>query len=182
MFPVRDGRRFFTSGANRMAEKLGIIGDTHSALHPRAVSLFQGVARIIHTGDAGGPGVLNELEKIAPVTAVRGNYDTDPETVSKTLSDPSTITIHGYRILLTHRLIMVEWSTGKEALAEMFLKGGGPPFAVFFGHTHVPVLERVKGIWFVNPGYSGPDPLEPPPTAALVEIGNEGLQGEIVEL
>ena len=55
---------------------VGVISDTHGLLRPEAVEALRGVAHILHAGDVGGPEVLEELRKLAPVTAVRGNVDT----------------------------------------------------------------------------------------------------------
>ena len=42
---------------------------------PRVFELFAGVDHILHAGDIGPPGVVLQLEKIGPVTAVRSNCD-----------------------------------------------------------------------------------------------------------
>ena len=55
---------------------IGVISDTHGLLRPEAVELLRGSEHIIHAGDIGAPEIIRELEKIAPVTAIRGNVDT----------------------------------------------------------------------------------------------------------
>src|ERR1700761_3480189 len=54
---------------------LGVISDTHGLLRPEAVAALRGVEHILHAGDVGNIAVLEELRKIAPVTAIRGNVD-----------------------------------------------------------------------------------------------------------
>ena len=54
---------------------IGVISDTHGLLRPEALEALRGSALILHAGDVGVPEVLTELQKIAPVTAVRGNVD-----------------------------------------------------------------------------------------------------------
>jgi putative phosphoesterase len=44
-------------------------------LRPEVFTVFQGVDVILHAGDVGGDDILDELEAIAPVYAVRGNTD-----------------------------------------------------------------------------------------------------------
>src|SRR6267378_7065272 len=64
-----------------MTEKhvtLGVISDTHRLLRPEAVEALRGSDRILHAGDIGAPEILEALAQIAPVTAVRGNVDTEP--------------------------------------------------------------------------------------------------------
>jgi uncharacterized protein len=56
---------------------VGIISDTHGLLRPEAVLALTGSDLILHAGDIGPPDILGRLREIAPVTAVRGNVDTD---------------------------------------------------------------------------------------------------------
>lgn len=57
--------------------KIGLIADTHGLLRPQALAALQGVDHLIHAGDIGGPQILAELERIAPLSVVRGNNDSD---------------------------------------------------------------------------------------------------------
>src|SRR3989442_12105269 len=59
-------------------KRIGLISDTHSVLRKEAVEALRGSELIIHAGDVGKPEILEELRKIAPVVAVRGNVDTEP--------------------------------------------------------------------------------------------------------
>ena len=59
--------------------KIGVVSDTHGLLRPEVVTALAGVERILHLGDVGDAGILRELVKIAPVTAVRGNIDREGE-------------------------------------------------------------------------------------------------------
>ena len=59
---------------------IGLISDTHitqkrGKLPQRVLKEFMSVDLIIHAGDITQKKVLEELEKIAPVTAVLGNND-----------------------------------------------------------------------------------------------------------
>ena len=55
--------------------KIGVISDTHGLLRPEVAPALKGVSQILHLGDVGKISILDELRKIAPVTAVRGNVD-----------------------------------------------------------------------------------------------------------
>ena len=60
--------------------KVGIISDTHSAgsgkdLPQEVFQALSGVEMILHCGDLECIGVLDRLETIAPVIAVRGYED-----------------------------------------------------------------------------------------------------------
>jgi putative phosphoesterase len=177
VFPVRGSRRFIL-----MKARFGIIGDTHGFMHPGVEAAFQGVERIIHAGDVGDVKVLRTLALIAPVTGVRGNYDSSPELAPLLLPDPSGITVAGLAALLTHRMFTMGWNENKELIAGMIAQSPAPPRLVIFGHTHASVCEQLRGIWFVNPGYAGPDPLEGPASVALLEVEDGRISAQIVPL
>ena len=65
---------------------IGVISDTHGSLHQRAYEALADCDYIIHAGDICNPGIIRELETLAPVYAVLGindyneyknNYDYD---------------------------------------------------------------------------------------------------------
>jgi putative phosphoesterase len=58
-----------------MTYLIGVISDTHGLLRPKAVLAPAGVDAILHAGDIGKVEILGQLDRIAPVTAVRGNND-----------------------------------------------------------------------------------------------------------
>ncbi len=55
--------------------KVGIISDTHDLLRAEVMEALRGCDMILHGGDISSPGILKQLEQIAPVKAVRGNND-----------------------------------------------------------------------------------------------------------
>ena len=55
--------------------RIGVIADTHGLLRPEVFEVFREVDHILHAGDVGPASLLEELETIAPVTAVYGNTD-----------------------------------------------------------------------------------------------------------
>jgi len=55
--------------------RIGLVSDTHGLLRPEALAFLRGSDRIVHAGDIGQAAILDELARIAPVTAVRGNND-----------------------------------------------------------------------------------------------------------
>ena len=57
-------------------KRIGLISDTHGLLRKEAVEALRGSELILHAGDIGKAEILEELGKIAPVIAVRGNVDT----------------------------------------------------------------------------------------------------------
>src|SRR5438094_1256361 len=59
------------------ALRLAVVADTHSAPHPATTRLLRALSpdAILHAGDIGALAVLDELEAIAPLFAIRGNID-----------------------------------------------------------------------------------------------------------
>src|SRR6266700_6732246 len=57
------------------AKRIGLISDTHGLRRKEGVEALRGSEMIIHAGDVGKPEILEDLRKIAPVVAVRGNVD-----------------------------------------------------------------------------------------------------------
>jgi putative phosphoesterase len=150
--------------------KISVISDTHGLLRPEVAPALSGVERILHLGDVGKISILRELEKIAPVTAIRGNVDSEgpcselPET---------EVVLAGERYLyMLHDLNTLHLDPAAAKFA-----------AVLSGHTHVPKSFRKKGVLYFNPGSCGPRRFDLPITIGLLTIGREGeLEAEIIPL
>ena len=124
--------------------QVGLISDTHGYFDPRLGSLLAGVEVILHAGDVGSRDVLNAIESITPVRAVRGNVDP----VELGLPPSQTIRLEGMQMQMLHVLpappAQVEaWAKVNlpaEASGESqtrFLRGFEPATRmVIFGHTH----------------------------------------------
>jgi len=150
--------------------RIGIISDTHGLLRPEVLPALKGVERILHLGDVGKPSILKVLEKIAPVTAVRGNVDR--EGPCSKLPETEVALIEGRYIYMLHVLktLHLDPAAGKFA-------------AVLHGHTHVPDYFTKKGVLYFNPGSCGPRRFELPVTVGLLTIGADGkLEAKIVPL
>jgi len=155
--------------------KLGIISDTHGLLRPEVPPALAGVDRILHIGDVGKISILEDLAKIAPVTAVRGNIDREgpcaklPETDVVLIENPPGPSLYIY---LLHDLKTLHLDPAAAKFA-----------AVLHGHTHVPNYVTKKGVLYFNPGSCGPRRFELPVTIGLLKVGKEGkLTAEIVPL
>ena len=150
--------------------KIGVISDTHGLLRPEVAQALKGVERILHLGDVGGPSVLQALEQIAPVTAIRGNVDR--EGPCSELPDTEVVLIAGRYVYMLHDLKTLHLDPAAGRFA-----------AVLFGHTHVPNYYRRKGVLYFNPGSCGPKRFDLPVTVGLLSAGkNGGLEAEIVLL
>jgi hypothetical protein len=141
---------------------VGVISDTHGLLREEAVKALAGSARIIHAGDIGNPGILDALEKIAPVTAVRGNVDR--ERWAQFLPLTETVELEQAAVYVLHNL------------AELDLNPRAAGFqAIISGHSHHPLSETRDGVLYLNPGSAGPRRFHLPATLARLHVSGKEL-------
>jgi len=150
--------------------KIGVVSDTHGLLRPEVAPALAGVERILHLGDVGGPAVLQALQQIAPVTAIRGNVDRAGP--CSELPETEVVLVGGRYVYMLHDLKTLHLDPAAGRFA-----------AVLFGHTHVPNFYRRKGVLYFNPGSCGPRRFELPVTVGLLTVGEDGeLAAEIIPL
>lgn len=150
--------------------KLGIVSDTHGLLRPEVIPALKGVDQILHLGDVGRISILDELAKIAPVTAIRGNVDR--EGACGKLPETEVFLAEGHYIYMLHHLKTLHLDPAAAKFA-----------AVLYGHTHVPNYHTKKGVLYFNPGSCGPRRFELPVTLGVLTVDAGGdLIPEIVYL
>jgi uncharacterized protein len=147
---------------------IGVISDTHGLLRPEAGTALRGVEMILHAGDIGKPEILEELSKIAPVTAVRGNNDTGDW--ARNIPDFQRLEIGGISIYMLHDL--KEFNSADETTDADVL---------IFGHSHKPMIEDRDGVLHLNPGSAGPRRFKLPVTIALLNVEAQ-VSAEIIPL
>lgn len=143
--------------------RIGVISDTHGLLRPEAVSALAGVEHIIHAGDVGRMEVLDELTRIAPVSAVLGNVDK--------LGLPETLELEfdGLRVFVIH-------DRGTLMPSHAHLRSR----VVIFGHSHKALCEERDGVLWLNPGSAGPVRFRLPVTLAILDTTT--VRAEILRL
>jgi len=152
-----------------MSFRIGIISDTHGMLRPEAERCLSGVDHIIHGGDIGRPDIIASLRRFAPVTAIRGNVDTAgwaddyPETELVSLAGRSIFVLHDRKTLQIDPVVR-----GIDVVVS--------------GHSHVPKIETVGGVLYLNPGSAGRRRFNLPITLATLDITPEGLRPIIHDL
>jgi putative phosphoesterase len=156
--------------------RFGIISDTHGRLDPAALKAFAKVDRIFHAGDIGSEEVLTGLEKIAPVTAIRGNNDLG--TPLEQLPDLERIEIDGREILLIHSL-KEYWKPSGEMKER--LKGIDPDL-VISGHSHKGLIEQKDRVIYFNPGGAGPKRFSLKRSIGLMEWSAESVRLKLIFL
>lgn len=149
------------------ALKIGLISDTHGLLRSQAKAVLTGCDHILHAGDLGSPLILEQLELIAPTTAVKGNVD---------------LWIWAGNLKMVERLKLGTW-----AILLVHNIDDLPPLedqvdVVVFGHSHRFSQEQKNGVWYINPGSAGPRRFRLPITMAVLILKEGELALERIEL
>lgn len=152
-----------------MSTEVGVIADTHGLLRPEAASALAGVDLIIHAGDIGSPDVLEELARIAPVTAVRGNNDKGAW--AEALANDEVVQVESAYLYVVHELEHLDLDP---AAAEFQ--------AVITGHSHRPSTEVRDGVLFLNPGSAGPRRFTLPIALARLSVNGSQLSPELIQV
>jgi len=151
-----------------MTFRIGIISDTHGLLRPEAERCLTGVNHIIHAGDIGRPEIIEALCRIAPVTAIRGNVDTGEW--AREYPDTKLVRLAGRSIYVLHDLKTLQADPGAGV------------DVIISGHSHVPKIDTVGGVLYLNPGSAGPRRFKLPVTVATLEVLPEGMRPAIHRL
>lgn len=148
---------------------IGVISDTHGLLRPEAINALRGSEHIIHAGDIGDAAIIPALEKIAPVTAIRGNIDVEPWT--NRFPETEVVELAGVSIYILHDVNALDLNPKAAGFA-----------VVISGHSHQPKQETRDGVLYFNPGSAGPKRFKLPTTVGRLEIVDGRLSGKIIEL
>ena len=154
--------------------RIACIADTHSRPHADLARHLDALAphRILHAGDIGSDAVLRDLERQAPVTAVRGNIDD--------LGEPDVVTIAIdalIKILLTHIAV-----NGPRIRPDMLaLAKREDASIVVCGHSHVPFANHDRGVTVFNPGSAGPRRFQLPILFGVIRVRRDGVSLEHVD-
>jgi putative phosphoesterase len=148
---------------------VGVISDTHGLVRPEALEALKGSELILHAGDVGGPEVLEELGRVAPVVAVRGNNDRGAW--AEALPEYEAFEVNENFVYVLHDL------------KELDLAPAAAGFRVVVsGHSHKPLIEDRRGVLYLNPGSAGPRRFKLPVTVARLKFDGDDVSAEIVNL
>ncbi|MGD8471136.1 MAG: metallophosphoesterase family protein [Desulfobacterales bacterium] len=148
---------------------IGVISDTHGRIPSGVAQAFKNVDLIIHAGDIGDQAVLDQLSKIAPVAAVRGNMDFGkwagqlPETEVVEIGQTVLYVLH-----IVNRLDIEPEKLGYKV--------------VISGHTHRPDVFEENGVTFINPGSASYPKSGQPGSVALIQIKQDHLDSKFIDL
>jgi uncharacterized protein len=136
---------------------IGLISDTHGLLRPEALTALHGSDLIIHAGDVGKPGILDQLRSIAPVVSVRGNIDKGAW--ASRLPPTAIVEAHSTCIYVLHDLKQLDLDPASRGFN-----------IVISGHSHKPGQLENAGVLYINPGSAGPRRFRLPITVARLDL------------
>lgn len=137
--------------------RVAVISDTHGKLRPEVAAQLRTAEHILHAGDIAGPALLEKLEPLAPVTAVRGNADKALPGLPVELR----FALFGVTVYMVHNIRQ------RTPQAD----GAG---LVIYGHSHKYEQKTVDGAVWLNPGCCGPRRFGQPVTMAMLTFAGDG--------
>ena len=149
-----------------MASKIAVLSDTHGLLRPEVMDRIAGCDLILHGGDINRQEIIDRLQEIAPVYAVRGNNDREwAEHVPVTL----TFQVEDCRFFLVHNKREVP-----EDLAGIDV--------VVFGHSHRYLEQTIDGRLWLNPGSCGRRRFDQEITFAMMTVDGKSISVEKITI
>ena len=149
--------------------RVGLISDTHGLLRPEAVNILRGSDLIIHAGDIGRVGIIEQLAELAPVTAVRGNNDNAPWAAK--LRETDVASVGEILIYVIHDIAQLDL----DPVAAGF-------HVVVSGHSHRPGVEERSGVLYVNPGSAGPRRFTLPVSVGELAVSGLNVRPQLFKL
>ncbi len=148
---------------------VGLISDTHGLLRPEAVAALEGCELIIHAGDVGSPEILERLDAIAPVKAVRGNIDKGAW--ARSLPPTAVVEAGPARIYVLHDIHDLDLDPAAAGF-----------HIVVTGHSHRQGQSERAGVLYINPGSAGPRRFKLPVTVARLDLTKRPWAVKFLEL
>ena len=126
--------------------RIAVLSDTHGnyALAVRALDLLGDFDHIIHLGDGCDDAENIEAAVGRKLVIVAGNCDAGsnyPDTAVREICGRKFLICHGHTFLV---------KSGHARTYHNALENGID--IVLYGHTHIPLIEEINGILFMNPG------------------------------
>ena len=154
--------------------RVAVVSDTHMPRGTRrlpeaCLERLRAADLILHGGDVTGAPFWEELSTLGPrVYGVLGNMD-EPA-LAEVLPMTRVVETDGADIGVVH---IPGPAAGREARLTARFPGCA---AVVYGHTHLPHVELVGGVWILNPG--SPTERRRAPRRTMLELRIAG--GEVV--
>ena len=153
----------------RVARYSSRFSDTHGLMRQEALTALKGTDLIIHAGDVGTPGIIEQLRVVAPVVAVRGNVDKG--VWASQLPMTGVAKAGPALIYVLHDIQQLDI----DPVATEFN-------IVVSGHSHKPSCTEHAGVMYLNPGSAGPRRFHLPITVARLNLRRSPWTVEFVNL
>src|SRR5438034_601741 len=124
---------------------------------------------IIHVDDIGHFEIIEQLSRVAPVTAVRGNNERGAW--ASELQETEVLNVGEVFIYVVHDLSQLDI----DPVAAGF-------HAVVSGHSHQPKISERNGVLYVNPGSAGPRRFSLPVSVGHLAISGTNIRPRLVTL
>ncbi len=159
--------------------RIGLISDTHvfpSGARHISPHVFAALARmhpdlIVHAGDIATQSVIDDLEEIAPVLAVRGNNDHGA--FGAGLPMVAAIMCLGKTIRVVH-------GHGGRSAKAVATEMAANADCVIYGHSHIPDVRSVGKALVVNPGSAADRRWHPHFGIGYLDVTNAGFSPRLL--
>jgi hypothetical protein len=148
---------------------IGLISDTHGLMRQEALTALQGTDLIIHAGDVGKPGIIEQLRAVAPVVAVRGNVDKGAW--ASQLPMTAVAEAGSVLIYVLHDIQQLDLDPAAAAFN-----------IVVSGHSHKPSHTERAGVMYLNPGSAGPRRFQLPIAVARLDLRRSPWSVEFIDV
>ncbi len=153
--------------------KIIVLSDTHGKLKKvyDIMSKINDPDLIIHCGDYCSDAQTIEEEFGIPVESVPGNCDGGGRDSYKIIDTPAgkIMITHGHELGAGYNETLLLYSAEEQECK-----------AVCFGHTHVPVCEKIDGIYLINPGSLSKPRDGSSGSYAVITVEKENMYANIV--
>ena len=149
--------------------RVGVISDTHGLLRSEAIVAMRGFDHILHAGDIGDPAILDQLRRLAPLTAIRGNIDRSGRCAQ--LPATEWIELVGHKLYMLHDINELDLNPVTAGIA-----------AIISGHSHKPNIRWREEVLYFNPGSAGPRRFKLPISVGILEIQDRRIEPKIVTI
>jgi putative phosphoesterase len=148
---------------------IGVISDTHGLVRPEALRALAGADLIIHAGDIGKPEVIDALQSITRVIAIRGNNDRGAW--ARKFPARAVVNIGRAKIFVLHDVKELDFDPRAAGFR-----------AVISGHSHSPSITERGGVLYLNPGSAGPRRFKLPIAVATLRLDGSTFNARHVDL
>lgn len=164
------------------ASRVAIVSDTHGFLSPDVLAAVQGCDLVIHAGDIGNKGVLDQLHSATQtVHAVYGNNDlpdlwaSEEFDIASALPRVVELDLPGGKLVVEHGHVHGFHAPEHEKLR----KAHPGAKMIVYGHTHKRVVDQSENPWVVNPGAAGNVRTNGGPSCLVLHASEESWEIEI---